>query len=287
MAKLHFYYSTMNAGKSTHLLQANHNYQSDGHQTMLLKPAIDDRMGETIIGSRIGISAEAHPVAIDDDVFELVRNQNEKSRLTAVFVDESQFFNKKQVLQLARVADELNIAVLAYGLKNNFMGELFEGSKVLLELADNLREIKTTCHCGSKATMVLKYDQNGDVLRGGKEVDIGAEEKYVAVCRKHFMDGDIGNTARKNLITNDKVLIEKIATLFSKSLSIKFNDAINLIVSDKEELKTLKEKILSDLDLEVVELKGVCLTMPSTLSKKMIEKNVKELELLKEKIKEL
>lgn len=287
MAKLHYYYSTMNAGKSTHLLQANHNYKSDGHETMLLKPDIDDRMGVSIIGSRIGISAEAIPVSTKDDIFEMVKEQHAKTPLTAVFVDESQFFNRKQIRALAKVADILNISVLAYGLKNNFKGEVFEGSKVLLELADNLREIKTTCHCGSKATMVLKYDQQGTVMRGGAEVDIGAEEKYVATCRKHFMEGDIGNTARRGLKQTDILLVDELATIISKTLKISFESAREIVKKDGEDNFHLGAAIVNDIEHEIDILKAHHSNNRSMLSQRLLEKSLSDLELLRSKMLEL
>lgn len=296
MAKLHFYYSTMNAGKSTHLLQANHNYKSDGHNTMLLKPSIDDRMGVSVIGSRIGISAEAIAVSPENDLFDLVKIQHAKTPLTAVFVDETQFFNKAQIFSLAKIADDLGIAVLAYGLKNNFMGETFEGSRVLLELADNLREIKTTCHCGSKATMVLKYDQNGKVIRSGAEVDIGAEEKYVATCRKHFVSGDIGNTARKGLTLSDSIKKDKLATILSKHLNIVFSEALVIVNDASKECDSVSliDKFILDIDNEITAIKIVHEKMNaeskgsvSILSVKLLEKSVNELEKIKTKIENL
>lgn len=236
MAKLHFYFSTMNAGKSTHLLQANFNYKSDGHNTLLIKPAIDDRAGATIIASRIGISEEAISVTPEDSIFNIVKNENELNHLEAVFIDEVQFFNSVQIFDLARIVDELNIAVLAYGLRNNFKGELFEGSKALLELANNLNEIKTICHCGSKATMVLRYDHKGKVCRDGEEIEIGAEDKYVSTCRKHFVEGDIGNTSRAALVDHVSIRKETYASIVARILKLSFSEANAYVIEDLDEL---------------------------------------------------
>lgn len=247
MAKLHFYYSTMNAGKSTHLLQANFNYNSDGHETLLLKPAVDNRFGATKIASRIGISAEAWTITEEMSIFDFVNKKNEESHLTAVLLDEVQFFSQTQIFELARIVDELNIAVLAYGLKNNFKGQMFEGSKALLELANNVNEIKTLCHCGSKATMVLRYNQNGEVCREGAEIEIGAEDRYVATCRKHFVEGDIGNTARSNLKDTPEINKQKYATIVSRTLGLSFKDAMTFVSDD---LDVILIKVNEEISLE-------------------------------------
>lgn len=192
MAKLHFYYSAMNAGKSTSLLQSSYNYNERGMDTLLLVPAIDIRYGEKKIASRIGLQAEAVAFGSDKDLYQLIKAALDKnSNLKCVLVDEAQFINKEQVKQLAHVTDDFNLPVLAYGLRTDFMGEPFEGSRYLLALADQLVELKTICHCGRKATMNLRADDNGNVLRVGEQVAIGGNECYTAVCRKHFREGKI------------------------------------------------------------------------------------------------
>ncbi len=258
MAKLHFYYSTMNAGKSTHLLQANFNYNSDGHKTLLLKPAVDDRFGATKIASRIGISAEAWTITEDMSIFDFVMNKHKEDHLTAILLDEVQFFTQKQIFELAKIVDDLNIAVLAYGLKNNFKGEMFEGSKALLELANNVNEIKTLCHCGSKATMVLRYNQNGEVCRDGEEIEIGAEDRYVATCRKHFVEGDIGNTSRGNLKETPEINKQRHATIISRTLGLSFDQAIDFVSGN---LSEVLEKIQNEIDFEKTLLKSKTLNV--------------------------
>jgi thymidine kinase len=188
LAKLYFYFSSMNAGKSTALLQASYNYQERGMNTLVLTPALDDRYGGGLITSRIGLQAEAESVGAQEDLFEKVQQATVESRLHCVLIDEAQFLSKQQVQQLGRVCDELDIPVLAYGLRTDFQGEPFEGSKYLLALADNLKEIKAICHCGSKATMVIRLDDNGNVITSGESVSIGGNDQYVSMCRKHFYD---------------------------------------------------------------------------------------------------
>ncbi len=187
MAKLHFYYSAMNAGKSTTLLQSSYNYNERGMDTLLYAPMVDDRYGVGNIATRIGLQAPA--IAFNDEFniyesaeSELKRNKNIK----CILIDEAQFLNKKQVNELTDIADRLNIPVLAYGLRSDFMGEPFEGSSYLLALADTLIELKTICHCGKKATMNMRIDQDGNAVTAGKQIDIGGNERYVSTCRKHF-----------------------------------------------------------------------------------------------------
>jgi thymidine kinase len=269
----------MNAGKSTHLLQANHNYTSNGHKTLILKPSVDDRNGVTKVWSRIGISAEATPIDIEDNIFELIKESEKEQKITAVFVDEAQFFNKEQIFDLAKVADLLKIPVLAYGLKNNFKGELFEGSKTLLELSDNTREIKTICHCGSKATMVLKYNNKGEVQKAGAEIEIGAEDKYVATCRKHFMQRDIGNAARNNL--NIKILKENFASTISRVLGLTFKEAL---AYSEDTLEHLLFKINKEIEL-ANELKENLINIEhSYMNRVMQEKTITKLKILKEEL---
>lgn len=190
MAKLHFYYSAMNAGKTTTLLQSNYNYQERGMNTLLFIPSIDTRHALGIISSRIGLQNEAHAFEKEFDFFTFVKDHIQKQKISCVLIDEAQFLSKKQVLQLARIVDELKIPALAYGLRSDFMGEPFEGSKYLLALAEDISEIKTICHCGRKATMNARIDENGCVLREGEQVEIGGNDRYIALCRKHYMSGE-------------------------------------------------------------------------------------------------
>ncbi|TWU47162.1 Thymidine kinase [Rubripirellula tenax] len=189
MAKLYFYYSTMNAGKSTILLQSSYNYRERGMNTLVLAPEIDNRMGAGKVSSRIGIDADAEVFNTADNLFVIVEHEHKRSPIHCVLIDEAQFLTKKQVHQLSDVCDTMNIPVLAYGLRTDFQGNLFEGSDALLAWADSLTEIKTICHCGSKATMVLRVDDTGRVVKEGQQVQIGGNERYVPVCRKHFKEG--------------------------------------------------------------------------------------------------
>jgi len=185
MAKLYFHYSAMNAGKSTALLQASYNYVERGMNTMLFIAALDDRAGRGRIGSRIGLAAEADTFGPDDDLFERVRERVEQEPLHCVFVDEAQFLSKEQVWQFARVADRLGVPVMCYGLRTDFRGELFPGSQALLAIADELREVRTICRCGRKATMVVRLGPDGKVLKQGAQVAIG-DAQYVSLCRRHW-----------------------------------------------------------------------------------------------------
>ena len=182
-----FYYSSMNAGKTTTLLQSAHNYRERGMRPLLFTPRLDTRATEGRVTSRIGLDAEAHAFTPADDLHAIVRDQAEP--IHCVLVDEAQFLSRAQVFQLGEIADALGVPVLAYGLRTDFQGNLFEGSLHLLAWADKLVEIKTICHCGSKATMVLRTDPDGNVLREGAQVEIGGNERYVSVCRKHFKEG--------------------------------------------------------------------------------------------------
>ena len=186
MASLFYYYSSMNAGKSTTLLQASHNYRERGMKTLLLTPELDDRSGSKKIVSRIGIEAKATSFSSDNDLHFLTKKELKNSPLHCVLVDEAQFLSREQVLQLCKIVDELNIPVLAYGIRTDFQGELFEGSKCLLAWADNLVEIKTICHCGRKATMVVRLDSEGNAITEGEQIEIGGNERYLPLCRKHF-----------------------------------------------------------------------------------------------------
>jgi len=189
MAKLYFYYSSMNAGKSTVLLQSSYNYRERGMHTLLFAPAVDDRAGVGRIQSRIGLAADAAAFAPADNLFERIRAGHAASPVACVLVDESQFLSQVQVRQLSDVVDILDIPVLCYGLRTDFQGNLFEGSAALLAWADTLTEIKTICHCGRKATMVLRVDAAGNVAREGAQIEIGGNDRYVSVCRRHFKEG--------------------------------------------------------------------------------------------------
>ena len=189
MAKLYFYYSSMNAGKSTNLLQAAYNYQERGLRPLLLTPRLDTRSGIGFIGSRIGLKSEAIAFSDSDSLLDICRDEHSVSDVACVFVDEAQFLIRRQVFELGEVADELGIPVLTYGLRTDFQGNLFEGSQHLLAWADVLQEIKTICHCGSKATMVLRIDSSGKPIRGGEQIKVGGNESYVSVCRRHFKAG--------------------------------------------------------------------------------------------------
>ena len=186
MAKLYFYYASMNAGKSTVLLQASFNYRERGMRTMLFTAAIDDRAGQGIIASRIGLSAPADMFAPETDLFAVVASAHAVGTLNCVLVDEAQFLTKDQVWQLAHVADDLGIPVLCYGLRTDFLGNLFPGSQWLLAIADTLTELKAVCACGRKATMNLRIDGQGKLVASGQQTEIGGNDRYVALCRRHF-----------------------------------------------------------------------------------------------------
>jgi thymidine kinase len=190
MSKLYFSYATMNAGKSTLLLQAAYNYQERGMRVVMLIAAFDDRAGQGRIASRIGLESGAIPFRSEDDLHALIErlNGDGSGEIACVFVDEAQFLGEDQVWQLARVADRLGIPVMAYGLRTDFQGKLFPGSMALLAIADELREVRTICHCGRKATMVVRLDGCGKVMREGAQVDVGGNEKYVSYCRRHWED---------------------------------------------------------------------------------------------------
>lgn len=188
MAKLYFSYSAMNAGKTTILLQASHNYGERGMHTLLLTAKLDDRAGTGKIASRIGLSADSQTFDQETDLLALIRNAHEEQKLSCVLVDEAQFLTSGQVWDLAHIADQMRIPVMCYGLRTDFQGNLFEGSATLLAVADNLREIRTICHCGSKATMVVRQTDGGDVIREGDQIEIGGNDKYVSLCRKHWSE---------------------------------------------------------------------------------------------------
>jgi thymidine kinase len=193
MAKLYFHYSTMNAGKSTVLLQAAHNYKERGMTPYLLTAQFDNRAGDGRIASRIGIGEQADTFNDKDDLFVRLSNRLKAGPVACTFVDEAQFLTKAQVWQLARAVDDLNVPVMCFGLRVDFRGKLFPGSATLLALADEMREVRTICHCGKKATMVVRKDAEGRVLTDGAQVQIGGNEQYLSLCRRHWREavGDV------------------------------------------------------------------------------------------------
>lgn len=188
MAKLYFYYAAMNAGKSTVLLQSSHNYKERGMNTLLLTPEIDQRAGIGKIALRIGLEANAKTFRQDDDLHVLVSSTEATPPIACVLIDEAQFLTHPQVEQLCQLTDDTGIPVLCYGLRTDFQGNLFPGSAALMGWADNLIELKTICHCGRKATMNLRTDDEGNAIKEGAQVEIGGNERYVSMCRKHFRD---------------------------------------------------------------------------------------------------
>jgi len=188
MAKLYFYYASMNAGKSTNLLQADFNYRERGMATMLWTAKLDDRDGSDTIGSRIGLHAPAHSFDEDTNLHGRIKAAHMTTSLACVLVDGAQFLTGAQAWQLARVADEIGIPVLCYGLRTDFQGKLFPGSAVLLGIADILVELKAVCHCGRKATMNLRVDEQGKAMKQGAQTEIGGNDRYVALCRPHFSE---------------------------------------------------------------------------------------------------
>ncbi len=178
----------MNAGKTTSLLQSSYNYQERGMKTLLFTAALDDRYGAGKIKSRIGLEADANIFQPEDDLYKCVFEGTSKEKIDCVLVDEAQFLSKEQVYQLTEVTDRLNIPVLAFGLRTDFLGNLFEGSKALLAWADELKELKTICHCGKKATMVVRLDENNQAVREGTQIEIGGNDRYISMCRKHFKE---------------------------------------------------------------------------------------------------
>ncbi|MEM8685194.1 MAG: thymidine kinase [Pseudomonadota bacterium] len=192
MAKLYFYYSSMNAGKSTSLLQSSYNYKERGMHTLVLAPELDDRYGVGRVTSRIGLESDASTFRRDTNLFEMIEQHQAETPVHCILIDEAQFLTKQQVWELGDVADYLNVPVLAYVLRTDFQGEPFEGSKYLLAWSDNLKELKAICHCGSKATMVIRTDENGVPIREGAQIQIGGNDQYVSLCRKHYKEGDLG-----------------------------------------------------------------------------------------------
>lgn len=188
MAKLFFYYSAMNAGKTTTLLQSSFNYRERGMNTVLFTAKLDNRYDKATITSRIGLSVEANIFDGETDLFAIVKGEVNKGNVGCVMVDEAQFLSKDQVFQLARVADTLDVPVLCYGLRTDFQANLFPGSEHLLAIADQLLELKTICPCGSKATMNLRIDEDGNAVKAGEQTEIGGNDRYISLCRKHFLE---------------------------------------------------------------------------------------------------
>ncbi len=199
MAKLYFHYSTMNAGKSTLLLQAAHNYFERGMQTYLLTARLDNRAGHARIASRIGIGKDADTFEAGEDMFTKISDRLKAGPCACIFIDEAQFLTPDQVWQLACAVDDLGVPIMCYGLRVDFQGNLFPGSAKLLALADEMREARTICHCGKKATMVVRQDDQGRALIAGEQVQIGGNETYVSLCRRHWREATEGGTSRTPL----------------------------------------------------------------------------------------
>ena len=193
MAKLHFNYAAMNAGKSTTLLQASFNYRERGMSTMEFTAEIDDRDDPGVISSRIGLRKDVCLFSADTDLYQSVKTELASRPVACVFLDEAQFLGEAQVMQLAKIVDDLNIPVVCYGLRTDFRGRLFEGSARLLAIADEIRELKTICRCGRKATMNLRIDEDGGAISSGAKIEIGGNERYIPLCRKHFYEAFDGS----------------------------------------------------------------------------------------------
>ncbi|MCW8865710.1 MAG: thymidine kinase [Colwellia sp.] len=186
MAQLYFYYSSMNAGKSTHLLQSSYNYNECGLRTVLYTAKIDDRYAKGKVSSRLGIHANAELFDLHTDLLAEVSALAQEEKIACVLIDEAQFLSKAQVKQLTDIVDTLKIPVLAYGIRTDFLGQTFSGSAALLAWADKLVELKTICHCGRKANFVIRLDEHGKAATGGEQVEVGGNERYQALCRQHF-----------------------------------------------------------------------------------------------------
>lgn len=191
MAQLYYRYSTMNAGKSIELIKVAYNYEERGKTVMTLIPSVDDRYGRGVITSRIGVQREGRTISEDSNILELFMKENERKKIDCVLIDECQFLKKHQVQELAEIVDSFDVPVLAYGLKNDFRNEMFEGSYYMLIYADKIEEIKTICWCGRKATMVARV-ANGKIVKQGQQIVVGGNDMYVSLCRKHYNDGRIG-----------------------------------------------------------------------------------------------
>lgn len=188
MAQLYFNYASMNAGKSANLLTAAHNYKERGMGTLILKPSIDGRDSSTEVVSRLGLRQEANIITPDMDIFEFFKWAQTQRDIHCVFVDEAQFLTRHHVIELCKIVDQYNVPVMAYGLRTDFQGNLFEGSETLLAVADKLVELKGVCHCGRKATMVARIDEEGNAVLEGDKIELGGEDRYVSLCRKHWFE---------------------------------------------------------------------------------------------------
>lgn len=188
MAQLYFYYSSMNAGKSTHLLQSSYNYQERGLNTVIYTAQIDDRFAKGKVASRLGIDADALLFNEDTTLFSDIEELHQRQKIDCVLIDEAQFLSADQVKQLTDIVDLLHIPVLAYGIRTDFLGQTFSGSAALLAWADKLVELKTICHCGRKANFVIRLDSNGNAVTGGEQVEVGGNERYEPLCRAHFKE---------------------------------------------------------------------------------------------------
>ncbi|WP_194090204.1 thymidine kinase [Vibrio hibernica] len=188
MAQMYFYYSAMNAGKSTTLLQSSFNYRERGMNAVIFTAEIDNRNGVGIVSSRIGLQSDAHLYNSTTDMFDAINTLHQDEKIHCIMIDECQFLSKQQVYQLTEVVDKLHVPVLCYGLRSDFLGELFEGSQYLLAWADKLIELKTICHCGRKANMVVRLDESGRAIAEGDQVAIGGNDRYESVCRVHYKE---------------------------------------------------------------------------------------------------
>ena len=209
MAKLYFYYSAMNAGKSTVLLQSSYNYRERGMQTLLFTPDFDNRFGTGKVASRIGLTEDAHMFAANTNLFDYIQQIKPNfPKLKCILVDEAQFLSINQVKQLSDIVDNLHLPVLAYGLRSDFLGNPFPGSQYLLAWADEMTEIKTICHCGRKAIMNMRIDEEGHAVTEGNQVEVGGNDRYVAVCRRHFKAGDAGKVTSAIIPESSNVIPE-------------------------------------------------------------------------------
>lgn len=188
MAQLYFHYASMNAGKSTHLLSVAHNYKERGMQTLIMKPAIDTRDSKSEVVSRIGLRADAVPIVDGMNLIEYFRYAMSVQDIHCVLIDEAQFLSSEHIYELSEIVDKFNCPVICYGLRTDFRGELFEGAKALFQAADKLVEMKGVCHCGRKATMVARIDKDGNAVIDGPQVEMGGEDRYVSLCRKHWKE---------------------------------------------------------------------------------------------------
>jgi thymidine kinase len=191
MAQLYFRYSTMNAGKSIELIKVAYNYEERGKRVLVFTPSIDNRSGVGIVSSRIGIQRDALPISDDTNLLEVFMKENAREQVDCVLIDECQFLRKHHIQELVEIVDSCDVPVLAYGLKNDFRNELFEGSYYLLIYADKIEEIKTICWCGRKATMVARV-VDGKFVKEGQQIVVGGMDMYVSLCRKHYNDGRLG-----------------------------------------------------------------------------------------------